>query len=315
MTTGDAAARQAEVVLTLLDALAAQHRAAAVRGVEDGRTAWSYLPGRRDGVALNDLPREHQQDVLRLVATVLRQHAVAQVAAIMALEDVLDLAEGGTGRRHRGDYWLTVFGRPGDPAWGWRFEGHHVSVNITVAAGQVRAVPLFLGANPATVNHDDAVVLRPLGREEDLARELLSRLDRTARERAVVAEEAPDDIRTGRQSFVDGLPDEGLAGGDLAPDGREALRRLTDVYLHRLQPDLLAETVRRLDDGGWDELRFQWRGSTTVGEPHYYAVAGAGLLLEYDNTQNDANHVHSVLRLPRQDFGADLLAAHWARHH
>lgn len=315
MTTGAAATQQAEAVTSLLGGLSAPHRAAAVRAVDDGRTVWSYLPGRRAGVALDDLSREHQQVVLRLVATVLRQHAVAQVAAIMALEDVLDLAEGASGRRHRGDYWLTVFGRPGDTAWGWRFEGHHVSVNITVAEGRVRAVPLFLGANPAVVRHEGAAVLRPLGREEDAARDLLACLDGPARKRAVVATEAPDDIRTGRQAFVDGLPDEGIPASDLPPDGRDALRRLADVYLHRLVPDLAAETVQRLDDGGRDELRFQWRGSTTVGKRHYYAVAGAGLLIEYDNTQNDANHVHSVLRLPGQDFGEDLLDAHWARHH
>ena len=211
---GDAGA--GALVRVLLADLTADERGSAQLDVDDDeRRSWSYLPGERVGVALHSLPRGTQQQVLRVVAAALRPPSFAQVAAVMALEDVLDVAEGGSGRRHRGDYWLTVFGRPGDQRWGWRFEGHHVSVNVTVVGGVVRAVPLFLGANPAAVTEDGATVTRPLGREEDAARDLLSALDPASRERAVVDARAPDDILTRMRPSVEEPGAAGLScGGD-----------------------------------------------------------------------------------------------------
>jgi len=281
----------------------------------DERRTWSYLPGTREGLALHVLPRDLQQRVVRLLTAALRPHALAQVTAVMALEDVLDLAEGGSGRRHRGDYWVTVFGRPEDDRWGWRFEGHHVSVNVTLVDGSLRAVPQFLGANPAVVRHRGDVVSAPLGREEEVARAVLDALDLDARAMAVVSAEAPRDIRTTRRPRVDDPAPEGVGGAALDPPAMRCLQALVEVYLERLAEPLVAAQRTALDDGGWEQVHFQWRGSTGRGAPHYYAVSGPRLLVEYDNTQNDANHIHSVLRDPQGDFGADLLGEHYERHH
>lgn len=304
------------LVRALLDHLGAEQVDAARLTVDDDeRRSWSYLPGERVGLALHLLPREAQQHVLRVVAAALRPHAFAQVTAIMALEDVLDVSEGGSGRRHRGDYWITVFGMPGDDRWGWRFEGHHVSVNVSVVAGDVRAVPLFLGANPARVTHDGAAVTRPLAREEDVARDLLGALDPASLGTAVVERRAPDDIVTRMLPSIEDPEPSGLSAAAMEAPARRTLRRLIEVYLERVPAEVTAQTRARLDAGGWDEVHFQWRGSTERGEPHYYAVTGPRLLVEYDNTANGANHVHTVLRDPQGDFGADLLAEHYARHH
>lgn len=316
LTGSDASPGAGDLVRALLDHLGAEQLDAARLPVDDDeRRSWSYLPGERVGLALHLLPREAQQHVLRVVAAAVRPPAFAQVTAIMALEDVLDVSEGGSGRRHRGDYWITVFGLPGDDRWGWRFEGHHVSVNVSVVAGEVRAVPLFLGANPAMVVHGGAAVTRPLAREEDVARELLASLDPASLGTAVVDDHAPDDIVTRMRPSIEEADAAGLSWAAMGPDARRLLQSLTDVYLARLPAPVTAPTRSRLEAGGWERVHFQWRGSTERGEPHYYAVTGPRLLVEYDNTANGANHVHTVLRDPQGDFGADLLAEHYARHH
>lgn len=290
---------------------------AAVRAFDDPtRDSWSYLPGERDGLALHNLPRRLQVEVLRLVAGALRPHAFAQVSAVMALEDVLDVAEGGQGFRHRGDYWLTLFGRPGDRAWGWRFEGHHVSLNITFVDGVLRAAPLFLGANPAVVRYADVVVSAPLAPEEHLARALVAELDPDSC-RDAVGDDAPPDILSEHRSTVAEATPEGVRAGDLAPPAFELLQRLVHVYLDRVPEEMGANWLAHLrdddGDGGWSQVCFRWRGSVAPGRPHYYALTGHRLLIEYDNL--DGDHVHTVLRDPTGDFGRDLLAEHRARHH
>lgn len=308
------AARHAALAATVHAQLPGEFADRALRGFDDpARHTWSYLPGERDGVALHSLPRRLQVVVLRLVAGVLRPHAFAQVAAVMALEDVLDRVEGGEGFRHRGDYWLTMFGRPGEESWGWRFEGHHVSLNVTVVGGVVRVLPVFLGANPASVRYDGALVSAPLAPEEQVARALLSALGDDQRRAAVRGPEAPADILSERHVTVS-LPEaEGVAAGELAPPAYDLLQRLVHLYLDRVPEEVGAAQLAMLRDGGWQQVRFQWRGSDVPGRPHYYLVTGPRLLVEYDNL--DGNHIHTVLRDPAGDFGRDLLAEHRAAQH
>jgi hypothetical protein len=266
-------------------------------------------------VALGELGRSQRKAVHALVATALRPHAYAQVAAIMSLEDVLDRIEDGRRGRHSGDYWTVVFGVPGDEPWGWRFEGHHVSLNVTVADGRVAGTPCFLGANPAVVRHGDAVVSRPLVEEEDVARALLHALHGAARARAVIAEEAPADIVTRDRLRVDGtLEPAGVPAADLSGDAAALLRRLLGLYLDRLAEPVAAAEAERLG-AAFGELHFAWAGAAETRRPHYYRIQGPDLLIEYDNTQHGANHVHSVWRRPSGDFGGDLLARHHAEAH
>jgi uncharacterized protein DUF3500 len=291
----------------LLAALDPDVRAEAVRPFPDDSTRrdWTYVPRDRIGLALDDLDRPARAAVHRLLAATLRAHSYAQVAAIMALEDVLDQAEGGGGRRRRDDYHLVVFGEPGAEQWGWRFEGHHVSLNITVVDGEVAATPLFLGANPAIVADGDVPVLRPLVQEEEAARALLDALDGPALQRAVVADEAPHDITTRAAPSVTSADPIGVSRADLAGPAVAALDRLVGVYLRRL--------ALPVGDPPAD-VAFTWAGPLERGRPHYYRLVADGLLIEYDNTQNRANHIHTVLRDPGRDFGDDLLAAHYAQH-
>jgi hypothetical protein len=264
-------------------------------------------------LCLADLDRSARKAAHRLLATGLSPHAYAQAMTIVALEEVLDRQEGWVRGRHSNDFWVVVYGNPGEDTWAWRFEGHHLSVTMTVAGGEIHPTPVFLGANPAAVHHAGRTVLRPLGAEEDLARTLLAAMDPAARGAAIVADQPPADIRSGPTPTVGGsIAPSGVSGARLGPTARALLAELAALYLARLPDELAAREADRLDPR---ELQFAWEGPTLAGLGHYYRVQGPDLLIEYDNTADGANHMHTVIRRPSADFGGDVLAAHLAATH
>jgi hypothetical protein len=297
--------------LTLLDQLDDRGRALAHRPLDDQRLRWlEYRPHARPGVCLADLDRDARKAAHRLLATGLSPHAYAQAMTIVALEEVLDRQEGWRRGRHSNDFWVVVYGDPGEDAWAWRFEGHHLSVTMTVTDGEVHPTPVFLGANPAAVRYQGRTVVRPLAIEEDLARALLDAMGAPARAAAIVADHPPADIRSGPSPRAAGrIPPLGVRGDRLDPGPKALLSELTTLYLDRLPEQLAAREAERIDPR---ELHFAWEGSTGPGSGHYYRIQGPDLLIEYDNTANNANHAHTVLRRPRADFGGDALAAHLA---
>jgi hypothetical protein len=233
--------------------------------------------------------------------------------SIIALEEVLDRQEHWRRGRHSNDYWVSVFGDPaGDALWSWRFEGHHLSVTMTVADDQVSPAPVFFGANPACVSYAGRPVSRPLAPEEDLARVLLNAMAPAERELAVVSARTPGDIRTGTSPRArEGIQPLGVATVELGSGPRAVLGELVTVYLDRLPAELAAREAARLAGA---ELHFAWEGPLAPGGRHYYRVQGDDLLIEYDTT-DDGNHAHTVLRRPRSDFGDDVLAAHHEQAH
>ncbi|NBE83118.1 DUF3500 domain-containing protein [Micromonospora rubida] len=299
----------------LLDALDEAGQARAALPFDDAARRWlEYRPRPRPGVCLADLDRAGRKAAHRLLATGLSPAAYAQAMAVVTLEEVLDRAEGWRRGRHSGDYWVTVFGDPArDDRWAWRFEGHHLSVSMTVVDDQVSPAPVFLGANPATVRHAGHPVSRPLGVEEDLALALLDAIGPAGRAAAIVADEAPADIISATRPDAPGsITPLGVPADRLGPTGRAMLDQLVAVYLDRLPPELAVREAGRLTGG---PLHFAWAGPTRPGQRHYYRVQGDDLLIEYDNTSDDGNHAHTVLRRPASDFGADVLAAHHAEAH
>jgi Protein of unknown function (DUF3500) len=298
---------------TFLDGLDERQRAlAALKFGNDQARRWiEYRPRPRPGACLADFDVATRKAAHRLLATGLSPHAYAQAMAVVALEEVLDRREDWARGRHSNDYWVAVFGDPaGDGPWSWRFEGHHVSVTMTVHGDDVSPAPVFLGANPARVDYAGRPVMRPLAPEEDLARELLDAVGPAGRGQAIVSESAPADIRTSVRPRAQ-VPIEplGIAGARLDPTARAMLHQLVALYLSRLPAELAAREADRLDVR---ELHFAWEGPTRPGQRHYYRVQGPDLLVEYDNTTDDGNHAHTVLRRPSSDFGDDILSAHYA---
>lgn len=298
----------------VLGAIGDDQRAALCFPFEDpDRCAWHYTPGIRKGVSLASMDRGSAKAIHQLLATILSRAAHTRVAAIAGLEDVLDESEGGRRGRHAGDYWMAFFGTPGGPAWGWRFEGHHVSINVTAVDGAICTTPFFLGANPAVVADEGGrTVSRPLAPEEDVGARLLSSLDDDQRKRAIVSDAAPPDImsaETTDASDVVGLGAQtGLPVTALRPDQVSLLRNLAAVYVCRVS-DRLAEPILADVDRDLPGFCFAWAGSGSVSarQPHYYRLEGPRFLAEFDNRQNRANHIHSVWREPNGDFGARLL--------
>jgi hypothetical protein len=301
--------------LALLTALDDEQRAFAAQPFEDdaARRWLEYRPRRRPGASIADMSRTARKAAHRLLSTGLSDHAYAQAMNIIALEEVLDRREQWRRGRHSNDYWVSVFGDPAaDVPWSWRFEGHHLSVTMTVAGDQVSPAPVFFGANPACVSYAGRPVSRPLAPEEDIAQVLLDAMEPAERDLAVVSGQAPGDIRTGTSPRArEAIQPLGVAAGQLESGPRAVLGELVTAYLDRLPAELAAREAARLAGG---ELYFAWEGPVRSSARHYYRVQGDDLLIEYDTT-DDGNHAHTVLRRPRSDFGDDVLAEHYRHAH
>ena len=321
--TVDDATRMAEAAAAVLAALSGPQRERAALPFDAmERERFHYLPPEsvpRPGVHLGELEGGQRERVRALLAEGLSQEGHLTVRQIMELEAVLQALEG-EGRRARRDpdeYYLTVFGEPvAGATWGWKFEGHHLSLNYTVVDGDVAAfAPVFAGANPARVQEGPQEGRRPLGDREDAARALVQALDAERRAQAIIATEAPEDLVTGAESAVDPLSPTGLAAGDMSDGQRTLLFDLVEVYLSMMPEDVAARRGQAIQRAGLDGITFAWAGGLEAGEPHYYRIQGPTFLIEYDNVQNGANHVHSVWRDFDGDFGRDLLREHRARDH
>lgn len=299
---------------------------------ETERLRWHYVPTDHGGLPLGRQRPAQQSLAMQLVASGLSAAGYVTVCSVMGLENVLDRAEGFPRRDDRerfrdpGLYYLRVFGEPSGPGpWGWRFGGHHVSLNNLVIDGRVRAVtPCFIGANPAAAALLGAGTLRLLGATEDLARQLVQSLSPALRAEAVLLDRAPSDIVSRNRPRLPGVgevepgPDggrlpltaqpRGLPGRELDDGQRRLLETLLSAYVGRA-PNGLAPPV------DIDAVHLAWAGSIDPGRPHYYRLHGPRLLVEWDNTQQGGNHAHSVWRDPEADFGLDALAEHRAEHH
>jgi hypothetical protein len=301
--------------MSLLAALDDSQRELAARPfADDSARRWlEYRPQHRPGTCIAGLGVTAVKAAHRLLATGLSEHAYAQAMSIVSLEEVLDSREGWRQGRHSGDYWVSVYGDPGsDQPWSWRFEGHHLSVTMTVAGDEVSPAPVFFGANPARVSYGGRPVSRPLAPEEDLARVLLDTMSPAERDLAVVSGQAPGDIRTGTSPRArEAIQPLGVAATQLGSGPRAVLGELVTLYLDRLPAELTAREAGRLAGA---ELHFAWEGALAPGARHYYRVQGDDLLIEYDTT-DDGNHAHTVLRRPRSDFGDDVLAEHYRQAH
>jgi hypothetical protein len=283
---------------------------------DDERLNWHFTPVEREGLPYQQLSRGERRLADRLIASALSRDGLDKALGIMYLDQILFERE----RRDIRDpdrYFVSVFGEPGERGtWGWRVEGHHLSLNFTLHDGRlVSSSPAFMGSNPAIVRDGPHAGLEVLADEQRLGRELLGMFDGEAREQVIFDAAAPRDIFTGNSARVDIGAPIGVAVRDMTSAQADALMSLIRVYLGRMREDLAQaelEKIMREDTGA---IRFAWAGSAEPGQPHYYRIHGPTFLVEYDNTQSDANHVHSVWRDLKSDFGFDALAAHYAGAH
>ena len=300
----------------LLDSLSADQKAKAVfEWKNEERFNWHFIPKARQGLTLKDMSADQRKLALALVRSAMSDHGYRKTTNIMSLEMILRELEGPRGAMVRDPelYYFSIFGKP-DPkgTWGWRVEGHHLSANFTIVKGEMfSSTPTFLGTNPAEVRQGPRKGLRVLAAEEDLARALLASFDETQRQSAVIDETAPKDILTFNKRKVTPLDPAGLPASRMTRAQKEQLRELVKTYIGNVRSEMAAIDLQRIEKAGWDKLVFAWAGPAEKGQGHYYRVQGPTFLLEYDNTQNNANHVHSVWRDFDHDFGEDLLRKHY----
>jgi uncharacterized protein DUF3500 len=295
-------------------------RAQAVLPLDDpDRANWRYVPGRRRGVNLKQMNPSERAAAHSLLKAGSSVRGYEKAAGVIEVEGILRELESFGWFRDPELYWFTIYGEPSDTApWGWRFEGHHVSLNFSVARGGEVAVttPAFLGANPARVPGGPRAGWRLLPLEEDLARLFLASLTPPQRARALISESAPADIILGPGRRMPPTP-EGIPVSDLNASQRDTLLSLVAEYARNARKEIAEARWKRILLAGAEKIRFAWAGSAVAGQGHYYRVQGPTFLIEYDNTQDRANHVHSVWRDLPVDSGADLLRRHYEEspHH
>lgn len=317
MTTTHTTAQMATAARALLEALTTGQRHD-VQGELDGPDfrEWCYLPGDRAGVRLGDLDAEQRDLALALLDTGCSPDGAVIARGIIELDMIRrQLASDPDPDDHR--FWIRIFGTVSETEpWAWRVNGHHLSVHVTVIGDTYATTPNFFGAEPALVTAGPRAGLRSLLEEEELARALLTDLTPAQRQVAIRSGVAPDDIVTRFDPVADpDLLPAGLTHGDLTASQRGQLERVVRRYFDRApieHADLCWQAAVR---AGLDQVTFSWAGSEERGEGHYYAVQGPTFLLEYDNTQDDANHIHSVWRDLTNDWGGDLLRRHYAEGH
>ncbi len=285
----------------------------------DQRFDWWYIPRERHGLPLKAMNDAQQKAALALLRAGLSEKGYTKTQTIIALEPVLAEIEQNPVRRDPALYYVAIFGEPAEQgAWGWRFEGHHISLHWTFVAGRsLASTPQFLGSNPAFVRSGPKLGTRALAAEEDLARALLKSLSAEQRKEAVISETAPNDIATTNTRQAAIAEARGLSFSRMSEAQRGMLLALLEEYAGVQRREIAEKRLRRVREAGVDKLVFAWMGGPERGQGHYYRVQGPSFVVEYDNVQNGNNHIHSVWRDFQGDFGRDLLAEHYrtSDHH
>jgi hypothetical protein len=307
------AADMADAAKNFLAALTPEQKAKAMFEFNDNeRVNFNFVPMPRKGLPVVEMTSAQRQLAYVLLNSALSHRGYFKALTIMSLDQILYDMENQAPRRNPDLYYFSVFGEPGKDVWGYRVEGHHLALNFAAKGDTVIAsTPSFLGSNPAEVRTGPRTGLRVLGQEDDLGRKLVTSLDEKQKSTAIYATEAPPDVITGNKRKVSRLEPLGLSASKMNREQRVVLTGLIKEYLGRLRPELADADWAKIEKAGWDKVHFAWAGPTEPGKGHYYRVQSATFLFEYDNTQNNANHVHAVWRDFENDFGDDVLKRHY----
>jgi len=317
-----AAAAMTTAATHFLEGLTADQRTQATFPVNaEEMTRWNFIPTNmfpRKGVPIKEMSEKQRELAHGLLKAGLSQRGYLTATSIMSLETILHAIENSGGRKGANVrdpelYFFTIFGTPSPKsAWGWRVEGHHVSLHFAIANNTaVASSPSFFGSNPAEVREEGPKKgFRVLAPMEDAARALLGSLDDAQRTTAIINNVAPNEIVTTTTVKIDPLSPVGIAAEALKPPQRDLLTKLIEAYTSQMADDVAADRMAKIKAAGVEKVTFAWAGETEKGKKHYYRVQGPTFLIEYDNSQNDGNHIHSVWRDFAGDFGRDLLREH-----
>lgn len=304
------------IIVDFIQTLSPDQKKLAVLDWEDEkRVDWHFLPALsypRAGIQLSDLNDKQKELVHDLLKSALSEVGYEKVEAIIDLENILARLENNYTHRDPDQYALAIFGNPAeDMQWSWSFGGHHISLHFTYVDGKASFSPRFFGANPGEVKDGDKKGLRVLAQEEDLGFKLLTSLNSKQQEQAIISEDPIYEIVTKNQKQVDPLAAHGIHENELTEEQQIILDEILAVYLSCLPRDLAEKRMAIIQA---EKKIFAWAGATVYGKAHYYRIQGKSFLIEFDNAQNNANHVHTVWRDFNGDFGRDLIREHREAH-
>ena len=288
---------------------------------EMNRYEWHYLPAAmvlRSGIGIKDLDSTQKQLLYDLLKVYLSNEGYTRTQNIMSFEYLLKELEPNNPIRIPENYYAAIYGSPNkDSTWGWKFSGHHVALNFTVVNGQLAFAPFFFGVYPAEVKDGPKKGMRIIKDEEDLGFELVNSLNVEQKQKALFQLKAFSDIVTTNSQQVGPLKPVGIFARDMTHEQKTVLNKLIVAYLSSMPAEIANIRMRKITTEDMDAIRFGWAGGTVSGKPHYYRIQGKTFLIEFDNTQSNANHIHTVWRDFNGDFGADLLKEHYhiSRHH
>jgi hypothetical protein len=282
----------------------------------DARENFRFTPQTRSGLPLKEMNEAQRAAAMKLLDAALSDKGRLKAMQIISLEGVLAGIEKRPDYRDSGKYYVSIFGKPGDEkAWGWKFEGHHVSLNYTVVGGRdVSVTPSFFGANPAEVREGEFKGLRVLKAEDELGHALLASLLESGKQGVVFSDKAPAEILTAEKREATALESVGLPASDMSGAQKKALFDLVSEYTNRHRKDLAEADMKKITLAGIGNIRFGWAGGVKPGEAWYYRIQGPTFLMEAANTQNNANHIHTTWRDFKGDFGRDVLKEHYQQH-
>ncbi|MGB4850421.1 MAG: DUF3500 domain-containing protein [Saprospiraceae bacterium] len=287
---------------------------------EMNRYEWHYLPATmvyRYGIGIKDLDTIQKANVYMLLKSFLSKEGYTKTRNIMDYEYLLKEMQPENVNRIPENYFIAVYGQPGDSIWGWKFSGHHVALNFTILDDQLAFAPFFFGVYPAEVKDGPKKGTRLLKDEEDLGFELVNSFSHQKREKAIFQLHAFSDIVSTNAEQVGPMKPVGIFAAEMTLEEKTILNKLIVAYL-RSMPEAIGKTrMEKIVMEDMDSICFGWAGGTEPGIPHYYRVQGNSFMIEFDNTQNNANHIHTVWRDFNGDFGADLLREHYqhSKHH
>ncbi|HJS54561.1 MAG TPA: DUF3500 domain-containing protein, partial [Chitinophagaceae bacterium] len=279
---------------------------------------WNYIPRSRKGLTLNEMNDQQIKAAFGLLRTALSDTGFNKTNSIIQLENVLREVESRSSHdtyRDPGNYAVSIFGNPAtDAIWGWRLEGHHIAFNFSSRDNRlVSGTPGFLGSNPAVVLSGSEKGKYILKDEAGLGFALLHSLNKEQKNKAIVSNEAPGEILTAASRHAMINDPKGILYNELNSSQQQIFMQLLSIYIHRYTRSFAEVMMKEIEEAGLNDLRFAWAGDQQpgIGHPHYYRIQGPAIIIEYDNIQNNANHIHTVIRDLKNDFGGDELLKHY----
>jgi hypothetical protein len=300
------------------------------------RTHWTNFPiglAKRPGIRYGVLSEESKIQFHHLLTAILSSQGYLKTISIMNLDDILNLMYGTLYENNLisdenyeeirsinfgyNNYFISVWGEPNKiEPWGLKFEGHHLSINLSVIGNNYSLTPLFIGTDPAELTITKYAGLRVLSKEEDYGLLLINSLSEEQKANATLSQEVPGDIITNPQNTQRIMDYQGIKATDLVPEQKNILEILIKEYINNLEHDKAHEYLEKIKKSGIDQVYFAWIGSYEIRKPNYYIINGPDFIIEYDNNgfQKNGNHIHSIWREKGNDFGEDILKTHYLKH-